>query len=299
MLIVQLGALARRPEAGDGGARRLRAGVPRRDRRRRRRRASDEGPGTTRLVARLVGEETRLTVAAKLRWVQYARAQLRAIARGSASRRAMSLLELEHVSKRYRERAARADRARRRLARGRGRASWPSSGVRALRAHARCCGSPPGSRRPTAAACASRARAARERASGLGDGHRLRRKDAARERRAGRARPGRQRRCSPAASRVERGARARARARSRAPARERCAAMTVGELSGGEALRVCDRADARARTGAARDRRARRRRRALRARRDPRAAPRRSPARASRCSRAPASRASSPAPTAR
>jgi DNA-binding PadR family transcriptional regulator len=37
-----------------------------------------EGPGTTRLVARLAGEETRLSVAAKLKWAQYARAQLQA-----------------------------------------------------------------------------------------------------------------------------------------------------------------------------------------------------------------------------
>jgi len=41
---------------------------------------SDEGPGTTRLVARLAGEETRLTLAARLRWTQYARAQLQALA---------------------------------------------------------------------------------------------------------------------------------------------------------------------------------------------------------------------------
>jgi DNA-binding PadR family transcriptional regulator len=37
---------------------------------------SDEGPGTTRLVARLTGEEARLTIAARLRWAQYARSQL-------------------------------------------------------------------------------------------------------------------------------------------------------------------------------------------------------------------------------
>jgi DNA-binding PadR family transcriptional regulator len=37
----------------------------------------EEGPGTTRLVARLIGEETRLAIAAKLTWAQYARAQLR------------------------------------------------------------------------------------------------------------------------------------------------------------------------------------------------------------------------------
>jgi DNA-binding PadR family transcriptional regulator len=41
----------------------------------------DEGPGTTRLVARLIGEETRLTLAAHLRWAQYARAQLNALPR--------------------------------------------------------------------------------------------------------------------------------------------------------------------------------------------------------------------------
>ncbi len=37
---------------------------------------SEEGPGTTRLVARLTSEEARLALAAKLRWAQYARAQL-------------------------------------------------------------------------------------------------------------------------------------------------------------------------------------------------------------------------------
>lgn len=40
----------------------------------------EDGPGTIRLVARLVGEEARLAVAAKLEWTQYARAQLRALA---------------------------------------------------------------------------------------------------------------------------------------------------------------------------------------------------------------------------
>ncbi len=39
-----------------------------------------EGPGTTRLVSRLVSEETRLAIAAKIEWAQYARAQLRAYA---------------------------------------------------------------------------------------------------------------------------------------------------------------------------------------------------------------------------
>jgi DNA-binding PadR family transcriptional regulator len=38
-----------------------------------------EGPGVTRLVERLVGEEARQSVAAKLRWAQYARAQLQAL----------------------------------------------------------------------------------------------------------------------------------------------------------------------------------------------------------------------------
>lgn len=41
--------------------------------------AEDQGPGVTRLVARLAGEETRLSVAAKLKWAQYARAQLVAL----------------------------------------------------------------------------------------------------------------------------------------------------------------------------------------------------------------------------
>lgn len=40
----------------------------------------EHGPGVTRLVARLAGEETRLSVAAKLKWAQYARAQLMALA---------------------------------------------------------------------------------------------------------------------------------------------------------------------------------------------------------------------------
>jgi DNA-binding PadR family transcriptional regulator len=39
----------------------------------------DNGPGTIPLVARLIGEDTRLTLAARLRWVQYARAQLQAL----------------------------------------------------------------------------------------------------------------------------------------------------------------------------------------------------------------------------
>ncbi len=42
--------------------------------------AEEQGPGVTRLVARLAGEETRLSVAAKLKWAHYARAQLAALA---------------------------------------------------------------------------------------------------------------------------------------------------------------------------------------------------------------------------
>jgi DNA-binding PadR family transcriptional regulator len=42
--------------------------------------ADDETPGTAGLVARLIGEETRLALAAKLEWAQYARMQLRALA---------------------------------------------------------------------------------------------------------------------------------------------------------------------------------------------------------------------------
>jgi DNA-binding PadR family transcriptional regulator len=84
LLVTQLGALARTPERAlevldayeaaclaEAGAA---PGV-----------GSEEGPGTTRLVARLTGEETRLAIAAKLEWAQYARTQLRALARpGSA-----------------------------------------------------------------------------------------------------------------------------------------------------------------------------------------------------------------------
>ncbi len=41
---------------------------------------SNDGPGTTPMVARLIGEETRLTIAARLRWAHYARAQLQTLA---------------------------------------------------------------------------------------------------------------------------------------------------------------------------------------------------------------------------
>ncbi len=40
---------------------------------------SDDGPGTTRLVARLTAEETRLTIAARIQWAHYARTQLQAL----------------------------------------------------------------------------------------------------------------------------------------------------------------------------------------------------------------------------
>lgn len=74
LLVAQLGALARTPERASAVLaeyeraclEELAAAHP----------AGDATPGTTGLVSRLMGEETRLTVAAKLRWVQYARAQL-------------------------------------------------------------------------------------------------------------------------------------------------------------------------------------------------------------------------------
>ena len=46
---------------------------------------AEEGPGVARLVARLAGEETRLSVAAKLRWAQYARMQLVSMCAGKAA----------------------------------------------------------------------------------------------------------------------------------------------------------------------------------------------------------------------
>ncbi len=48
---------------------------------------AEEGPGTIPLVARLIAEDTRLTIAARLRWVQYARAQLQTLACAHAERR--------------------------------------------------------------------------------------------------------------------------------------------------------------------------------------------------------------------
>jgi DNA-binding PadR family transcriptional regulator len=77
LLVLQLGALARMPERAKAALDQyeqaclaeLTAAPP----------AGDPTPGTTGLISRLIGEETRLTVAAKLRWVQYARAQLDAL----------------------------------------------------------------------------------------------------------------------------------------------------------------------------------------------------------------------------
>ena len=78
LLVAQLGALARTPQraievldAYEQACMIEAAAAP----------PAGEGiPGTTGLVARLIGEEARLTVAAKLRWVQYARTQVRALA---------------------------------------------------------------------------------------------------------------------------------------------------------------------------------------------------------------------------
>jgi DNA-binding PadR family transcriptional regulator len=79
VLMVQLGALARTPrqataalDAYEQACIAAMAAAPPA--------GAEEGPGTTRLVARLISEETRLTLAARLRWAQYARAQLGALA---------------------------------------------------------------------------------------------------------------------------------------------------------------------------------------------------------------------------
>ena len=79
VLIAQLGALAQNPtealaalDAYEEACVREIADAPPA--------GADEGPGTTRLVARLTAEETRLTLAARLRWLQYARAQLLSLA---------------------------------------------------------------------------------------------------------------------------------------------------------------------------------------------------------------------------
>ena len=78
VLIVQLGALAKTPEealaaldAYEQACLRELAAAPAA--------GSAEGPGTTRLVARLVGEEARLVIAARIQWAHYARAQLGAL----------------------------------------------------------------------------------------------------------------------------------------------------------------------------------------------------------------------------
>ena len=80
LLVTQLGALARTPERAmqvlDEYERACLAEVAAAPP------AGDNTPGTTGLVARLIGEETRLSVAAKLKWAQYARSQLRALADG-------------------------------------------------------------------------------------------------------------------------------------------------------------------------------------------------------------------------
>ena len=78
VLIAQLGALARTPERAVAALdayeqaciSEIAAAPPA---------GEQSGPGTIPLVARLIGEDTRLTLAARLRWVQYARAQLRAM----------------------------------------------------------------------------------------------------------------------------------------------------------------------------------------------------------------------------
>jgi DNA-binding PadR family transcriptional regulator len=81
LLVTQLGALARTPERAlsvldeyeKACLAELAAAPP----------PGDTTPGTTGLVARLIGEETRQSVAAKLRWVQYARSQVAASARAA------------------------------------------------------------------------------------------------------------------------------------------------------------------------------------------------------------------------
>jgi DNA-binding PadR family transcriptional regulator len=78
ILITQLGTLARKPqqaiaalEAYEHACIEEIAAVPAP--------GSDEGAGTTPLIARLMAEETRLALTARLRWVQYARSQLQAL----------------------------------------------------------------------------------------------------------------------------------------------------------------------------------------------------------------------------
>jgi DNA-binding PadR family transcriptional regulator len=78
LLVTQLGALARTPERASevldayehACLAELAAAPP----------AGDDTPGTTGLVARLIAEDARLSIAARLNWVQYARVQLRTLA---------------------------------------------------------------------------------------------------------------------------------------------------------------------------------------------------------------------------
>ncbi len=78
VLIAQLGALAKTPQRAIAALERYEqaclsemAAAPAS--------GAEQGPGTIPLVARMIGEDTRLTIAARLRWVQYARAQLQAL----------------------------------------------------------------------------------------------------------------------------------------------------------------------------------------------------------------------------
>jgi DNA-binding PadR family transcriptional regulator len=81
LLVAQLGALARTPERATAILNayeraclfELAAAPP----------PGDTTPGMTGLVSRLIGEETRLAIAAKLRWVQYARTQIYAPVTGA------------------------------------------------------------------------------------------------------------------------------------------------------------------------------------------------------------------------
>jgi DNA-binding PadR family transcriptional regulator len=85
LLVTQLGALARTPHRAlevldsyeQACLAELAAAPP----------AGDMTPGTTGLVSRLIGEETRQSVAAKLRWVQYARAELAKTAQAAQRQR--------------------------------------------------------------------------------------------------------------------------------------------------------------------------------------------------------------------
>jgi DNA-binding PadR family transcriptional regulator len=79
VLVTQLGVLAREPQRASqlldayeqACLTEIAAAAP----------AGERAPGTSGLVTRLLGEQTRLGVAAKLRWAQYARAELSAFTR--------------------------------------------------------------------------------------------------------------------------------------------------------------------------------------------------------------------------